>query len=394
MDKWIDLVIYADGGQLIVNGVNPYNELDQMEIRDSLRRDTVAYNYYVDETQEKWDFYASSNLPLSVLYYGLVEKITGGNLFLYRIVFAIMDSLLALLIAIFILDYWRLDNITYKILAIIGLGVLSPIILYHGVLLPEDKGVQILLMLGALYFSKKRWLFMATLCLGWSVAFKGLGVFIAPLCLYYFIGEPNILRAKDSRIYKKAVLFTLLSIIFAIQPFIYYLPEVIKMMFQRLDQNVNALIPIHSSPWRFVQIIFPDTWQTIKIVGSILFCAINIIGLWRKRFGFEIATASILLWFVVISLLAGSLDRMNIAFISVILLVGMVQIKAGLILSAFYAFAGIIIFFTGYSSVHKIDSLDSELFDSIFSLFFFLIYMALLTYYTLRRKPPIAQEAL
>lgn len=385
MNKWIDLVIYADGGQLIVNGINPYDELDQMAVRDSLRGDSIAYNYYVDETQEKWNFYASSNLPLSVLYYGVIEKITSGDLYSYRVAFAIMDSLLAVVIALFILENWT-PNLSYKILAIVGMAILSPVILYHGVLLPEDKGVQILLMISAIYFSKKKYLIASTLALGWSVAFKGLGIFIAPLCLYYFIGEPKSLQTSEKNIFRNAFVFMLLSAVFAVQPFIFYLPEVTEMMFQRLDQNVNALIPIHSSPWRMVYLMFPDSWELTKILFSIFFVIINVVGVWRRRLGLEIATASLLLWFVVISLLAGSLDRMNIAFVTIILLMGLKHGWGALFLLSFYSFAGVIIFFTGYASVHKIDSLDSELYDSIFTLFFCLSYISLLTYFALGRN--------
>jgi len=385
MDKWIDLAIYMDGGQLIVNGVNPYNFLDDMELRDSLRTDTIAYNYFVDETQDRWNFYASGNLPLSLLYFGAIETITQGDAFGYRVAFALADSLLAVMIAVFILHFWQVKNRKILYPLIIGLGFLSPVLLYHGSLLPEDKGLQILFMISALYFSEKKYLVPGALFLGWSIAFKGLGVFIAPLCLYFFMSErtssADQIRRPD---FQRAALFIVATTIFCLQPFLLYLPEVFDMMLNRLDQNLNATIPTHSSIWRLIYHAAPDSWQTIKLIATVIFIVINVVGLLRKRFGLSILTASLLLWFVDISLLAGSLDRMNIGFLTAVLLMGVTHRNAALLLSAFYIFAGSIVFFSGYVYVHKLASLDPEIIDSAFGLMFVLLYVILLAYYAIR----------
>lgn len=382
MNKWIDLSIYVSGGQLIANGVNPYDFTDNMELRDSLRRDTVAYNYYVDESQERWNFYSSGNMPLTLLYFGVIQKITGGNLFGYRIIFAIIDAILAVWVAGFILQYWQINNKLFSYLAIMGLGVLSPVILYHGTLLPEDKGLQILLIVSALHFAKKRHLILGALFLGWSITFKGFGVFVAPLCLYYFIDEPDSIKEfADRKRIKRAALFVVATIIFTIQPFILYMMEVFEMLFNRLDQNLNAPAPTHSSVWRFIYLSFQDSWQSIRMVITIIFLGINVVGVLRRQFGFNIVTASLLLWFVDISLLGGSLDRMNIGFVTVILLLGISHANAAMMMSAIYVFAGTIVFLSGYAYVKKFDTLDPELIDSAFSLVFTAAYICVLGYY-------------
>lgn len=386
MNKWIDLAIYADGGQLIVNGVNPYNFTDNMPLRDSLRRDTVAYNYYVDESQERWNFYSSGNMPLTLLYFGLIEKISNGDLFGYRIIFAITDSIMAVWLAVFILQHWQFNKKHLSYLAIIGIGVLSPVILYHGTLLPEDKGLQILLIVAALHFAKKKNFVLGSLLLGWSIAFKGFGVFIAPLCLYYFLNEPSSLKdVFETAGMKKAGLFIVATTVFALQPFILYMTEVFDMLFGRLDQNLNAMAPSHSSVWRFIYFSFPHAWTTIKSTTIVIFLALNIWGLLRGKFGLNIITGSLLIWFVDISLLAGSLDRMNIGFVIAILLVGMTHTTAALLMSAIYVFAGSIVFFSGYVYVHKLDTHDPELMDSAFSLVFTLGYIFILGYLTMKQ---------
>ena len=77
------------------------------EKRQELRTDNVAFNEYVGLTQERWDAYASSNLPLTVLLFGLIEKyavLSSSTVngyapgVIYRYFFALFDSIIAVLV--------------------------------------------------------------------------------------------------------------------------------------------------------------------------------------------------------------------------------------------------------------------------------------------------------
>jgi len=384
---WIDLFIYMDGGQLIANGVNPYDFNDSPSIRDSLRNDNVAFDPHTSQSQDRWNFYASGNLPLSLLYYGAIEQIAQGDAFIYRVAFALMDSILAVVLAMFIFNFW-ITSKKYQFLVAAGLGVLSPYLLSAGTFLAEDKGVQILLMVAALYFSKKKSFFLATLFLGWSVAFKGLGAFIAPACLYFYLGEPERNKILNAITIKRTVLFTLAAVIFALQPFIFYITDVWGMMQARLGQNLVADAPQHSSIWLLPYAMFPDSWQKIKFIFTLFFISVNIVGIWRGKLGVDVVTASLLIWFTIIAMLSGSVDRLNIAMTVGILLLGASHLKAGILLSTYYVFAGsmsfayVILVFVGRYALPG--GWGTDTIASPSCLGFVIVYTIMITYYAFK----------
>ena len=71
----IDLKIYRDAGQLVANGVNPYDYNDNVELRQQLRTDKVNFDEYVSGDQDRWNYYANSNLPLATLFFGCIEYV-------------------------------------------------------------------------------------------------------------------------------------------------------------------------------------------------------------------------------------------------------------------------------------------------------------------------------
>lgn len=386
-NTWIDLSIYIDGGQLIANGVNPYDYDDEPLLRNSLRTDSIAFNHYVAASQDRWNFYASGNLPLTLFYFGAIEQIAQGDPFIYRVAFAFMDSILSVVLTMFIYTYW-ITSEKYKFLVAIGLGILSPILLSAGTFLPEDKGVQVLLMVGAIYFSKKKNFFLATLLLGWSVAYKGLGAFIAPVCLYYYLGEikrSEILRAITL---KRSLLFALAALLFALQPFIFYLSDILDMMKLRLSQNLVAESPEHSSIWVFAHILFPNSWEKIKFIFSLFFVCINFIGILRGKLGVNVAIASLLIWFTIIMMLSGSVDRLNIAMSVGLVLLGASHPKGGIFLTMYYVFAGVmslayvtILFQSKYVPP---GGYGTDTIASPFCLGFVLVYTTIIAYYALK----------
>jgi hypothetical protein len=386
-NTWIDLCIYIDGGQLIANGINPYDYNDEPLLRDSLRTDSIAFDHYVAESQDRWNFYASGNLPLTLLYFGAIEQIAQGDPFIYRVVFSFMDAILSVILTMFISTYW-ITNEKYKFLVAIGLGTLSPILLSAGTFLPEDKGVQILLMVGAIYFSKKKDFFPATLLLGWSVAFKGLGVFIAPVCLYYYLGEIKRSEFLNVVILKRSVLFTLAALIIALQPFIFYLSDIVDMMKLRLSQNLGSELPEHSSIWVFTRVLFPNSWMDIKFIFSLLFVSINLIGILLGKLSVNIVTASVLIWFTIIMMISGSVDRLNIAMSVGIVLLGASHTKGGIFLTMYYVFAGIMslayvtMIFQGKYALPA--GFGTDTIASPFCLGFVIAYTLIIAYYSLK----------
>lgn len=361
----IDLAIYMDGGQLVSNGVNPYNHQEATELRYALRTDTIARCEYVDETQERWDKYASSNLPLSLLFYGAIDSISSAQPFLYRFFFMLFDALLAVIIAKIIIRYWQLTQRWQYIALIGGLGILNPILLHWGAVIPEEKGLQILFMLTAFYFAReKKWAISAIL-LGMSVAFKGLGVFIAPLCLYE-------VTAQDKVPWKKGGYYVLLSAAATVIWFLPYMPEVFTMMQGRLSSNIDST-PQHGSIWVPVYLLSPQHWEIVRKAGIGLFIAIHLLIIYKKKLNMTLICCSALILFVDIMLNAGSIDRMNMGFLWVILIAGTLYPRHGIRMGLIYIVSGIVT-----RILSKWILPNSEFMDALFSIVMIVYYTSML----------------
>lgn len=312
----IDLNIYRDGGQLITNGINPYDYSDKKDIRSQLRLDSLAFNVWICETQERWDFYASSNLPLSLLLYGLIDSISNGNPIVYRIFFAFIDAILALVIALTLLRFWKLKPSLINLILLLGLGALSPTLLLWGVIFPEDKGLQILLMLLAILFAIDRKWFISSIFLGCSIAFKGLGFFIIPLCLFLIINENQKITKINKNQLKLSIAYISLTFVFAIIWFLPYMPEIFEMMKKRMEMNLGSeVVPEHGSIWLIVMNNFPDQWEYIKTFSIIIISILWGYTFLLRKINIPALSLFFLILFVDILLLKGSMDRMNIGII-------------------------------------------------------------------------------
>jgi hypothetical protein len=389
-DQSIDLAIYRDTGQLVVNGINPYDFTDNVELRQKLRSDEDNYNEYVSSDQTIWDYYANSNLPLASLFFGCIEYLFGTPRS-FRYTFAFFDSILAVLILAFVLNKWKfhiIDNKLFRKLppeyqtrfpVLIGLllGAFSPVLLQWGTFIPEPKGIGLLLMLASVYFSdssnNKLNLMLSPVLLGFSVAFIGLGVFLSPLCLY------NIYEKKKNG-FKKLIIYTLVSLASCLACFIPFLPELISMMLNRL-REAATIEPYHGSIWALLFKIFPGGWLLIKNSFVVFFVGINIIGFLRKRLNVIILSANLLYLFTIILLMNGSMDRMNISIVSLILLLGYSQVFNNTnILWLFYFMYGSFSFLYSYLFAVRQD------FDGIFVLLFTLLYFGLLSVQIFTKK--------
>ncbi len=378
----IDLNIYRDGGQLITNCINPYDYNDNVELRNQLRQDSLAYNLWVCETQERWDYYASSNLPLSLLYYGLIDKVSNGNSNIYRVFFAVIDSILATLIVLILISFWQLKPSLTSLILILGLGSLSPTLLLWGTVYPEDKGLQILLMLLAIIFAvDKRWV-VSALMLGCSIAFKGLGVFIIPICIFLIIDKPkNIFKLKIEQV-KRLILYLVLTFIFTFVWFIPYIPDVFEMMKLRMATNIGGeVIPEHGSIWVIMMKAFPSNWAVIKTIFLL-----SIVVLWSYVFIFKklnIIALSLffLVLFVDILLLKGSMDRMNIGIIISMLFFYFIDVKYAKILAWYTIVIGAYLYYKLIMQV-RID----ETIDAMYTLGYVLLFCLYPIYYLAKKN--------
>ncbi len=344
---WNDLCIYIDGGQLVVRGINPYDHSDGREERQRLQTDQLAHSAYVDSDQGLWDYYASSNLPLSLLFYGLVEKIADSDPTIWRWVLAACDCLLSLVVAYYVVSLWPGFGKPGNWIAALLLGALSPLLLAWGVVLPEDKGPQILLMLGALLASRSPRpsirLYLAPVVLGLSIAFKGLGVFIAPLCLYYAVRETARSEPRNWRLVAmQASAFVGLALLSCAICFAPFGTGVWRMMLARLQSNLGTTVG-HGSLWRYFHGLYPETWSTIRLWYLGTLALLMGYGCWRRRVAPETATALVLIGFTIVLLLYGSMDRMHIGILVSILLLGEVWPKYSGALVNYYAIGGLLI---------------------------------------------------
>src|SRR3989344_8857552 len=72
-NNWIDLSIYRSSGRLISKGLNPYNFRDQISQREEIRIDLME-----GYKEESWNNYVSSNLPLSLYYFAIIDHINSS----------------------------------------------------------------------------------------------------------------------------------------------------------------------------------------------------------------------------------------------------------------------------------------------------------------------------
>ena len=322
-NSFIDVQIYAAGGQLMSHGINPYDPADGSDFRQKLREKYDEVNAWFAETQPRFDYYAGGNLPLNLMLFGAIDHFFPANPIAYRAVFALADSLLSAFVVYFVFKVWRLAPSLVHLILAAGLGVFSPILFAWGFFSPEDKGLQILLMISAVYFAwSGRWV-LSALLLGGSIAFKGLGVFIAPLCAWYAAARPRGLHEWVSRpVLARCACYAAIVAVVAAVWFLPYLHNIFAMMTHRLSPELGTALPKQGSMWLPACWILPGHWAAVKNAFMLFFVLRNLIGFARGRLAPEVITASLLVLFVDVALLAGNLDRYNIGLLVAILIIG------------------------------------------------------------------------
>jgi len=374
-NKFTDLNIYRETGQLVKSGINPYKYSEKTEARNKLRLDSIAHDPFVSQSQDVWNYYTSSNLPMSSLHYGLIDKITNSNPVAFRIIFSFFDSVLSVMIVLFLIKFWKLKSTWLNLILVLGAAALSPPLLLWGSIIPEDKGLQTLFMIAAVWLARDKKLVLSSILLGISVAYKGLGIFISPLCLFFIMDEPeNIFRLNSSQV-KKGVIYTLLSLLFAALWFLPYTPDVFAMMHSRLSSNLYTE-PSHGSIWTLVFKTFPKNWISIK---NVLIIVISL--LWSYTFIFRklnipAISLFLLVLFVDIMLLQGSLDRMNIGIMVSAILFCFIDIKYSRILIWYTIIAAWSLYLKSLSS-----GMPNETIDGLFTIGYLVLFSFYPLYY-------------
>src|SRR5262249_31050542 len=153
-------------------------------------------------------------------------------------------------------------------------------------------------------------------CLGLSVAFKALGIWLLPLCLWR-------LWKRDDQSRSDVYLFVAVFLVAALAWFAPYAAQLKEMVQTRVASDVK--LPAHASPvtWTFPvdYVLTVDHYDEAvrratyaRITTGFAFIGLTFAAVIRRRMSIEVATAAALVASVSIDLVAGSLDRMNIGF--------------------------------------------------------------------------------
>lgn len=390
-DHHDDIEIYRASGALIVRGINPYDFSDHISVRMLLREQSPNPDMR-NLSQARWDYYASSNLPMNLLFFGALNAISDSPL-LHRYAYGFFDSLLCVLIVWFVLRHWPAvpgyPGLTLSSAGLssnaalfaerlgigLALGCFSPILFKNGAAIPEDKGIQILLMLAAVacYLSRSEriWFWGGAVFLGLSIAFKGLGIFLVPLFA-------SRLAAQPKRAWKRSSVFAAVCAAAAGVWLIPFGRGVAAMVGTRLAL-ASTLEPQHASLWVIPSTYFPSGWKALRLGLLLATLGVAFVGYWQKRIGIEVVCVTVLLTFVVIWMINGSTDRQNIALLPVILLLGYRSPRAAFVCLIPYLLAGLGGFVTHGLQGQAVNFTVRETLEGLGIFLFVIVYLGTLS---------------
>jgi hypothetical protein len=308
-DAQIDLSIYQETGQLIVNRVDPYDFAGNREKRTALRMDGHGVGDWAKTDEAAYNFYVSGNLPGSSAFYGLIEWITQGNLRLWRLVLALGDMAVALLAFLFVRQCGLALETSRDQRLFAMAAVFYPSLIYWGLIRAEDKqfetalllSVALLIGMGAKSPKRPAWLVGLTFVL--SILFKALGVFLTPLVIDYVRRRPW--REAAIAAFVAALVALLLCSVFDRAFF--------QLMFARFAVGtVAAGSALHASPWQLLPQSFFHVGRPLVVVAL---SGMLLAGYVRGTIDLLNLCAGALLIAVCIATVNGSMDRMNMAMI-------------------------------------------------------------------------------
>jgi len=373
-DDFIDLSIYCEVGELVVNGVDPYDVSAKLDLRERLRLNNHGAVPYVTASKADYDFYVTSNLPASTLLYGLIEWLSGGSPHGWRFILISGDLAIALATFFFLRRIGiKLDTRETQIAFALS-AICYPSLVQWGTVLAEDKQFQTALMiaLAGLLVAPGRSPRLNAAAIGilgcLSVMFKALGVFLVPLALYYFWARPR----------RELLIAIGAAAAIALPMMLFFDPAFIVRMFNRTREASGALaIPgsLHGSPWSLI----PHAW--VFYARPIVSCALvgmTIAAFARGRIDLLNCSAALSVVFVCLWLLTGSMDRMNIAMMFALVCSATISARAWQTLTIVNFLAQAPIYLAVFRHKQYALGLDPEMPDAVATVIFIVSYFSVL----------------
>lgn len=317
-DAGIDITIYREVGQLVSNGINPYDFTSNESLRQALRADGYGIDPDVIRGKPDYDYYVSGNLPASTALYGLIDWI-GHSRQWWRLALALGDILTAAgALFLFSRAGIPIDTTSKQIVFTLAM-IYYPSSIQWGVIYSEDKQFQTALMffLAGLVI-KRTWKAPAAAAIAigavgsFGVLFKALGVFLVPLALNYFRTRPrrDFILAVTSASFIAGLLC------------LYFGTDFILLMAARVTGGSSALAD-HGSPW----VLLPPV--AVQYARPVL-CSLLVVGAcvayYRQKLDLLNLCAAACVVFTCLWITSGSMDRMNIAMIFAMMCVATVSV--------------------------------------------------------------------
>lgn len=375
-DTHIDLSIYREVGELVVNGIDPYDVTSRLAERDALRQNNTGAVPWVAETRERYDHYVGANLPASTALYGLLEYLTGDEPRLWRFALIAGDISIALAAFFFLRRAGvALDSLAQQ--ATFSLAVVYyPSLIQWGTIGPEDKQFQTALMLLlAGHLIGKPWStgadYLKASAIGVvgivSVLFKAVGIFLLPVGLRYFYRRPPA-----------EFLVALLAGLFVTLPFLFLFD--MTFISNILGRAASGSAPpgangIHGSPWALIPGSLPAVIRPLSCAGLLL---LSCVAYLKGKIDLLNLCAAASVIFLCLWIVTGSMDRMNIAMMFALMCLATISRAAWHGLTLFNFVAQLVIYIPVFARARWLAHFDIETPDAIATLIFLISYFGVL----------------
>ena len=331
LEDWINLKIYRSAGALVVEGINPYSLVPGplSGVADSIRTDPVYFDPHSSQLSN-WSGYVSSNPPLSTLLWAGLEflaQLLGAKL-AFHYVFSFVDFVLFTL-GILLVKEFSGHVSTKQLIAIAGLTILNPLLIWFGTVLAEDKQVQtaLVLCLVLCLIQKKTNYFL-------------LGLFSSAVILFKVVGFPllllvawRLLTSRRFRAYVQAAIGGLIPILISLWGFGWHF---VQVNLNRLSQQ-GASSADHDS----LYLLAPDAAQFRLWFVAAFFIAGVVLS--RNYTSLEARLILLSLWasvaFAMLYLVNGAWDRQMMGILPV--LIFLVAIRDRLSIGIALSFASV-----------------------------------------------------
>lgn len=379
-DAQIDLSIYQETGQLIVNGVDPYDFGGNREKRAALRTDGHGVGDWAKTAEANYNFYVAGNLPGSTAFYGLIEWVTQGNLRLWRLILAVGDMAIAVLAFLFVRQCGlELESPSDQRLFAMA-AVFYPSLIYWGLIRAEDKQFETALLLAVALLigmgakSPKRPAWLVGLIFALSILFKALGVLLTPLVIDYFRRRP----------WREAAIAAFVAALVALLLCAMFDRAFFQLMFARATAStVSAGSALHASPW---QLLPESVFHIGRPLVVVALSGMLLVGYFRGTTDLLNLCAGALLIAICIATVNGSMDRMNMAMIFAMFSIASLSHAAWRRLVAFNVCVQLPIYAIMIGRASWLNFVNGETPDAIATLLFLLSYGWIVAPLALGRK--------